>query len=67
MNLPFQIIIMDDEAHARGFVRNMLLQYCPGTVVAGEADGVAAAVGLLRETKAGPAPARRGNVRWHRV
>lgn len=52
MNLPFQIIIVDDEAHARGFVRNMLLQHCPGTVVAGEADGVAAAVGLLRETKA---------------
>jgi two-component system, LytTR family, response regulator len=43
----FRIILVDDEAGARATLRNLLAQYCPDTIVVGEAEGVESALALI--------------------
>jgi two-component system, LytTR family, response regulator len=44
-------VIVDDEAASRSVLRQYLHKYCPDITLAGEADGVAAALTLIPTTK----------------
>jgi DNA-binding LytR/AlgR family response regulator len=46
-----RIAIIDDETHARLFLRTLLGQLCPEVEVVGEADGVGAGLQLIRQTR----------------
>ncbi len=46
-----RIAIIDDETHARQFLRTLLGQLCPEVEVVGEADGVGAGLQLIRQTR----------------
>lgn len=44
-------LIIDDEAHARTTLRQMLARYCPQARVIGEADGVADGIAIIQATQ----------------
>ncbi|MCF8247777.1 MAG: LytTR family DNA-binding domain-containing protein [Saprospiraceae bacterium] len=46
-----RIAIVDDEAHARQFLKTMLAKFCPEVEIVGEADGVGTALQLIRQTR----------------
>lgn len=45
-----RIAIIDDEAHARQFLRTLIAKLCPEVEIVGEADGVGTGLQLIRQT-----------------
>ena len=46
-----RIAIVDDEGHARQFLRTLLAMLCPEVEIVGEADGVGTALQLIRQAR----------------